>query len=104
MSSTQKSTQKKQDKKQEGSRKQDYVIVEKTKTLPMQFYKDVIEAENLFISKPSCESCEKLLLLYKSAAEFYSKFDKENEKPKNGEDPTSFVKLYDISLPNSTWR
>lgn len=79
MSSTQKSTQKMQDKKQEGSRKQDYVIVEKTKTLPMQFYRDVIEAENLFISKPSCESCENLLLLYKSAAEFYSKFDKENE-------------------------
>lgn len=79
MSSTKKSTHKKHDKEQKGFLKQDYVIVEKKKTLPMQFYKDVIEAENLFISKPSCESCENLLLLYKSAAEFYSKFDKENE-------------------------
>ncbi len=48
---------------------------------------------------------ERQHLLEGDNPQFFTPYvDKENEKPKNGEDPTSFVKLYDISLPNSTWR
>ena len=77
--------------------KNEYLIIEKEKQikpLPAKFFREVVEAENLYISKPSCEACEKLLLLYKTAAEHYSKYDRENEEV--------FVKQIQKTIANPT--
>lgn len=77
--------------------KNEYIIIEREKQikpLPAKFFREVIEAENLYISKPSCEACEKLLLLYKTAAEHYSKYDRDNEEV--------FVKQIQRTIANPT--
>ena len=77
--------------------KNEYLIIEKEKQikpLPAKFFREVVEAENLYISKPSCEACEKLLLLYKKAAEHYSKYDRDNEEV--------FVKQIQRTIANPT--
>ena len=52
----------------------------KNKKLPKNFFQDIIEAENAIIADSSKENCEKLIFLYKTAAEYYTQRDKDLEQ------------------------
>jgi hypothetical protein len=52
----------------------------RNKKLPNNFFQDLIEAENAMIANSSKENCDKLIFLYKTAAEYYTQRDKELEQ------------------------
>ena len=52
----------------------------RNKKLPDNFFQDLIEAENAMIANSSKENCDKLIFLYKTAAEYYTQRDKELEQ------------------------
>lgn len=47
--------------------------VKQLKKLDDDFFKQIIEAENIYYSKPSTKNCKKLLTLYQLGTEFYCK-------------------------------
>ena len=52
----------------------------RNKKLPNNFFQDLIEAENAMIANSSKENCDRLIFLYKTAAEYYTQRDKELEQ------------------------
>ena len=67
-------------KKKHRSHRHRMVREARNKQLPKNFFQDIIEAENAIIADSSKENCEKLIFLYKTAAEYYAHRDKDLEQ------------------------
>ena len=67
-------------KKKHRSHRHRMVREARNKKLPKNFFQDIIEAENAIIADSSKENCEKLIFLYKTAAEYYAHRDKDLEQ------------------------